>query len=821
MRVKSFFALQPRWMPSVQMWALLPFVLSVTVGLWLYQSAAGIAEQKLGQKFLNLTQEFADATEERGHLFEGILNSLGFAANHLKRDGKTIQAADYLQSLASQAVCSERCQFGFTTSIASGQGGRRDAMTRALETHAAFVYSEPPLIGPEPATPGHHRLTLFMPVPVDHLQPDSATVLETAPLVFMSLDADALLEHAEARLQTDIAWEIFDRELVSADAVPLLRSAVPQNVAADHVPLFSVSRGFHFGGKAWTLRLHSLPAFEAKLDDEQPRRFLRNMSILGVLLSIIAWLEISSRKRAQDTVNRKTSELNILARAVDQNPVATVIANDQGTIEYVSVGYTRMSGFSVQDLIGKPINVLQSHFTSDAEREQLWKYLRADKVWKGIIQSRRKNGTLYWESQTISALRDAQGSVTHLMVTKENITEQKQSEERMQRNQALSKVIMDSVVDGIIVLDRTGVVVKVNQAWRRFTDESGPCPHAAAVHASIHSNFLGLCDADVYFASHSEARVVRDGIQAVLDGRLPNFHMEYACQTKLGHRWFSLVATPLAAVRTGAVISNRDVTERKMHEVESLAYQERLEKMVDNSTVQLGALADQLMKTETRERRLLAEDLHDDLGQSLTVIKLKLQSMKFSEQFEKRKQMLYHLEEIESMVDRSSQSVRSISTHLSPPVLSQDGLQAALDWLAEEMCDTYGLTVHLEWDVAIEIDVDLAGAIYRTVRELLINVWKHADTDSAQVCVRSNTYSGMITVDVVDEGKGFDVREIQRPSTKLSYGLFSIRERMSLIGATFNMDSAPGTGTRAVLMVPARALRHRMKVSDRDSTIAG
>ena len=116
------------------------------------------------------------------------------------------------------------------------------------------------------------------------------------------------------------------------------------------------------------------------------------------------------------------------------------------------------------------------------------------------------------------------------------------------------------------------------------------------------------------------------------------------------------------------------------------------------------------------------------------------------------------------------------------------------------------------------MDESLGGAIYRTVRELLINVWKHADTDSADVSVSMDAYSGMIVVSVVDAGRGFDVREIQKPSTKLSYGLYSVHERMNLIGATLKIESAPGVGTSVLLMIPARALRHKLKVKDSDST---
>jgi PAS domain S-box-containing protein len=810
-------------MVSAGLLALLPLAISAIAGLWIYKSAADVAMKSLGNEFLRDTLEATDAIEDHGRDYEGILTALSVMANYLKADNSGPLRSDYLRSLVLQTECMGGCQFGFAALDAQVQGSQRAAMVHALETHAPFVDKDLPLNGPESPIPQYTRLTMYIPVLDNGLQPRSGPTADAVPLVYMSMDAAALAGRTVAPRQTDIAWELFDREQVSADALPLYRSALQTDVPHSPVPLFSSKRSFRFGGKVWTLRFHSLPAFEAGLDVERPQRFLRNILILGLLVSIITWLELSTRRRATRIANRQTSELQKLGRAVDQSPVATVIANVDGQIEYVSAGYTQMSGFSAQDQIGQPIAVLHTQGLSDAEREQLWANVHVGKVWKGALQKRRKNGTLYWESQTISAMNDAEGRISHLLVTKENITERKMAEERLRSSEAFCVAIMESIGDAIVVVNRSGVVLRVNQAWRQFTDESGPCPHAAAVHTGVDCNFLALCEGDIYFSSPTDAVAVREGIKAVLAGRIPSFHYEYPCQTKTGRHWFHLVAMPMAmpADQTGAVISNSDVTVRKVQEVESLQYQFHLEKMVGNSTVQLGTLADQLLNTETRERRSLAEDLHDDLGQSLTVLKLKLQSLNFPQAFEGREQVLKQLSEIESVVDSSSQSVRSISTHLSPPVLHQQGLQAALDWLAEEMQNTYGLTVNIEWDATVHLDESLGGSIYRTVRELLINVWKHADTDSADVSIRLDAYSGMLIVTVVDAGMGFDVAEMQKPSTKLSYGIYSVRERMNLIGGSLKIDSVPGVGTSVVIMIPARAIRHAMKETDSDSNLVG
>ena len=808
-------------MTSVWFLVLIPLVVSAMGGLWLYKSAAAVANQSLRNEFLQKALEIADNAEEQARRYEGVLTSVSVMADYLKAGDNATPGSDSLRSIEQLAECPNACSFGFTTLDAQGNESQRAAKAHALETRSPFVSRDLPLHQPDSTIPQHARLTMYLPVADLGLQKRPVAAADAMVMAYMSLDAGALMAHRSAPRLEDVALELFDSEQVAVDAVPLFRSAVHSYVAPDHVPMFTSSNAFRFGGKVWTLRFHSLPAFEAGLDIERPQRYLRNMLLLGLLLSIITWLEFSTRRRATHIANQLTSEMQKLGRAVDQSPVGTLIANIHGDIEYVSAGYEQISGFSAQELIGTPIKVLQSQFATDTEREQFWVSINARKVWKGTLQSRRKNGTLYWESQTISALTDAQGTLTQLLVTKENVTQRKKSEERLRRSEAFSLAIMESIVDAIVVLDRSGVVVKVNQAWRRFTDESGACPHAAAVHTSVDSNFLALCDNDSYFSSPADASTVRDGINAVLTGQLPKFQMDYPCHTKSGLRWFNLLAMPMAAGQAGAVISNSDVTERKAMEVESLEYQYHLEKMVGNSTVQLGTLADQLMKTESRERRSLAEDLHDDLGQSLTVLKLKLQSLKLPAQFEGREHVLHQLGDIESVVDRSSLSVRSITSHLSPPVLQHDGLHAALQWLAEDMQDTYGLVVHIEWDVDVHMDESLGGTIYRTVRELLINVWKHADTDSADVSIRTEGYSGMIVVAVVDAGNGFDISEMQKPSSKLSYGLYSVRERMNLIGATLKIDSAPGAGTSVLLMIPARALRHQLKEKDIDSTFAG
>ena len=151
------------------------------------------------------------------------------------------------------------------------------------------------------------------------------------------------------------------------------------------------------------------------------------------------------------------------------------------------------------------------------------------------------------------------------------------------------------------------------------------------------------------------------------------------------------------------------------------------------------------------------------------------------------------------MIDRSSQSVRSLSTQLSPPVLYQLGLGPALEWLAEEIQRNYGLLVTLHLADMAPLDETLGNTLFRIVRELLINIWKHAKVDSASVVVSVDPLSGQLELSVSDDGVGFDVTQALEPSAKNSYGLFSIRQRLGFIGGSMFIDSAPGAGTTVML----------------------
>jgi light-regulated signal transduction histidine kinase (bacteriophytochrome) len=236
---------------------------------------------------------------------------------------------------------------------------------------------------------------------------------------------------------------------------------------------------------------------------------------------------------------------------------------------------------------------------------------------------------------------------------------------------------------------------------------------------------------------------------------------------------------------------------RQEREIEATrAMTEELERRVAQRTEQLRSLAADLEAVEERERRQIARDLHDDFGQTLAAARIRLTGLCNDERGEVRA----IADQVGELIDRANGAIRSLAAQLAPDVLHELGLAAAIEWLGEEIERTFGLKVALVDDgLPKPLAQESRSILYRAVRELLINVAKHAETDSATVgCERRER---RIVVCVSDGGIGYDATAVPVGGRR-GLGLISVRERLSLIGGTVDMRSVRGGGTVATLTAP-------------------
>jgi PAS domain S-box-containing protein len=233
-----------------------------------------------------------------------------------------------------------------------------------------------------------------------------------------------------------------------------------------------------------------------------------------------------------------------------------------------------------------------------------------------------------------------------------------------------------------------------------------------------------------------------------------------------------------------------EVEQRKIYEQELLGLQQRLRE-----------LSSRLIQAEALERRRIATEIHDRIGQTLAVIKMQLGSIQADFDFQDLKK---RIDFVRDMVSQTIGDVRSLTFELSPPILYELGLKAALEWLAESLRKQSGLQVEV---VALGgsdrmLDADRRGLLFRTCSELLLNVVKHAQAEHARVTIHIE--SDLVRAEISDDGLGFDpvlLHEGFDPSER-GFGLFSIREQLQHYCGMFEIDSSPNQGSMVKIELP-------------------
>jgi signal transduction histidine kinase len=215
----------------------------------------------------------------------------------------------------------------------------------------------------------------------------------------------------------------------------------------------------------------------------------------------------------------------------------------------------------------------------------------------------------------------------------------------------------------------------------------------------------------------------------------------------------------------------------------------------------VNALAQDLAVAEERERYRIAEELHDQVGPNLLLCMMKLDSLHTQLPDDRYNDTI---ESIENILGGSIQEIRSLTFQLRPPILSTAGFTPALKWLASEFREKFGLEVTItDNTVQLLMDFGTRSTLFQVVRELLLNVVKHAGTNQVTITIDQN--SGNIIVRVRDEGLGFDPESKLVPkSDTQGFGMFNIRQKIEHVGGSIWFDSRPEAGTLVTVTVPER-----------------
>jgi len=262
-----------------------------------------------------------------------------------------------------------------------------------------------------------------------------------------------------------------------------------------------------------------------------------------------------------------------------------------------------------------------------------------------------------------------------------------------------------------------------------------------------------------------------------------------------------------------------DLTALKKTEEQLKRYAETLHRKnaeLHQRAEQLGRLSSELTMAEHRERRRIAKILHDHLQQLLVSAMFKLETLEGVIDGNSWQRVRNAVQVMEAALEIS----RTLTIELSPHVLYEGGLVPALEWLVRWMKEKHGLSVTLaeEKSVAPERE-DIKILLFDSVRELLLNVVKHAEVASARIDI--TRLNGNCSITVSDPGKGFDPTEGKTGRPESGFGLFSIRERLLTLGGRCEINSAPGKGTSVNLIAPMRAIAPADAEMETEETEAG
>ncbi|MCB1153139.1 MAG: PAS domain S-box protein [Deltaproteobacteria bacterium] len=233
-----------------------------------------------------------------------------------------------------------------------------------------------------------------------------------------------------------------------------------------------------------------------------------------------------------------------------------------------------------------------------------------------------------------------------------------------------------------------------------------------------------------------------------------------------------------------------DITDRKLAEQKLYKYQR-----------QLRDLSSQVAMVEERERRQIASDLHDRIGQNLALLKIKLSSLK---SFLSDGQLNQPLGDMIKLVNLTIKDTRTLTFELSPPILYELGLGAAVEWYLDKIQEQHGIETEFEGAAeGAELPEELRVILFRSIRELIVNATKHAQAKRISVDIR--IWGNELLFVVQDDGVGFDLSILESAAGgETGFGLFNVRERLEYLGGQVEIHSTPGKGTQISFVMPLR-----------------
>jgi len=493
----------------------------------------------------------------------------------------------------------------------------------------------------------------------------------------------------------------------------------------------------------------------------------------------------------EDVTEERAAELELrkLSRAVEQSPGVVMIVGTDARIEYVNPRFCELTGYRAEEVIGQNPSLLKSGYTSAAEYRRLWETITAGGQWHGVFCNRKKNGELYWETASISAVRDGAGNITHYVSVKEDITERRHMEERFRQ-------VVESSPYALVMVDERGKMVLVNGK----TEELFGYPREELIGQSVemllpeegrarHLDLRGT------YASRPVARAMGVGQELVgrrRDGR--EFPVEVGLspiESAAGHLVLSAVV---------------DISARKALEAE-LAERNR-EVTRGHALAVVGRMAN-----------MVAHDLRNPLSSIKMTLQMLAEQPSHTLDDEERELRGIALEQVRYMESIIKDLLSYSREQTLKPVWMEIGeLLAAAAAMADKSIAERGAG----FDIRVDPDLPRLHGDPDRLRQVFFNLILNALQASADHEPRVAVTVGFadprtertLCFRVEDNGPGVDPEETERlfdpfyttRAQGTGLGLAIVKRIVEQHGGTVRLEPAPGGGTRAQVLLPVGPL---------------
>lgn len=502
-----------------------------------------------------------------------------------------------------------------------------------------------------------------------------------------------------------------------------------------------------------------------------------------------ALLDVSDRKLVEQEMEAQRAQLEaIIGSAMD-----VIITVDEGErVVLFNRAAESMFLCPAADAIGQPLDRFIPERFRQAHHGHMSAFARTAPPSRsmqrlGTLVGLRANGEEFPFEASISHVQvDGQRLFTVIL---RDVTERKIAEEALQASDAFTRAVLNSLLTHVCVLNKAGVILKTNDAWREFVRQQA---EGVFTIGKAGDNYLDLCR-HTTAGGTSTGRAILNAVEAVLAGDQPSFSAEYRAALPEEERWFLMRVTPLKGAQ-GVVISHTDISER----VRMARSLEDHVLLLRKKGEELESLARKLIQAQEQERKRIARELHDDFNQRLAALAVEVETLERAS-IAPPEPMARQLAMVRGHVWRLSDDLHDLAYKLHPSLLEHVGLEIAIRDHVAEFTKRTGLPVTFTArEVPGALSLEVATNLFRVMQESLQNVFKHAQ--ATEVTVRLSGSSKGIGLSVRDNGKGFDLEN--KHARVKGIGLVSMQERAHLLGGFLRIHSLPKEGTKVCAWIP-------------------